>query len=344
MIIALVGGACILAAQVFGAFAVPSWALMGMATLLFIGVSALVFGVRRMADARAASEADYRMARRDELTGLPNRRAFLEQLRKANLKRSELCTLIVIDLDHFKPINDIYGHRLGDEVLCTMAERLAKIVDGRGYVARTGGDEFGILLPVVSNTQSPDRIAQAIIEELPRPIKLAALSVNVGVSVGIASCVTSDIPLTALTKQDGSLSETLMRRADMALYKAKGIDENNCQFFVPAMDEQLRLKIELEREIGSAIETGHILPYYQPLVDLKSGVVIGCEVLARWQHPTRGLLSPADFIAIVKGTGNMAALTYSLLHQAITDTRSWPREMCLAVNLSPRMVTDKCLR
>lgn len=329
----------------FAAFARerPVWQPEEMAaTVFFLGLGALLFSFRRVVDLRRAREEAHSLARHDELTGLPNRRQFLEQLNdwKARLGQNEKCAVFLIDLDDFKPINDLYGHRLGDEVLRTTATRLKKIVGDRALVARIGGDEFGILLPVASDEEAPLRVAQSIIKEVPEPIRLAALSLNVGVSVGIATCTAEDDQLDMLTAQDGSAIETVMRQADMAHYQAKREEGSGYHFFRQEMDEQLRQRVELEREIGPAIKAGQIVPYYQPLVDLRTGAVVGCEALARWEHPRRGLLPPSIFIPVAENTGNISELTYALLRQALQDAQTWPGELSVSLNLSPRMVAN----
>jgi diguanylate cyclase (GGDEF)-like protein len=332
----------------FATFALEhqSWQLEEMAAaLFFVGLGALLFSFRRVIDLRRAREEAHNQARQDDLTGLPNRRQFLEQLRewKAGLQRNEKCAVFLIDLDDFKPINDLYGHRLGDEVLREMATRLTRIVGDRALVARIGGDEFGILLPVASDEEAPLRIARSITKVVLKPIRLAALSLDVGASVGIATCTADDDPLDVLTAQDGSAIETVMRQADMALYEAKREGGSGCRFFRQEMDDQLRQRVELEREIGPAIRTGQTVPYYQPLVDLRTGAVVGCEVLARWEHPRRGLLPPSIFIQVAESTGNISELTYSLLRQAIQDAQTWPGELSLSLNLSPLMVANSWL-
>ena len=321
------------------------WQLEAMAAAVFlIGLGALLFSFRRVADLRRAREEAWSLARQDELTGLPNRRQFLEQLRdwKARLRQNEKCAVFLLDLDDFKPINDLYGHRLGDEVLRTTGARLKTIVGDRGLVARIGGDEFGILLPVASDEEAPSRVAQCIIKKVPEPIRLAALALNVGVSVGIAACTAED-ESDVLTVQDGSAIETVMRQADMALYQAKREEGSGYHFFRQEMDEQLRQRVELEREIGPAIKAGQIISYYQPLVDLRSGAVVGCEALARWEHPRRGLLPPAIFIPIAESTGNISELTYLLLRQGLEDAQTWPGTLFISVNLSSRMVANSWL-
>jgi diguanylate cyclase (GGDEF)-like protein len=323
-----------------------AWKLDEIAAAIFlVGLGALLFSFRRVVDLRRAREEAYSLARHDELTGLPNRRQFLEQLSdwKSRLRQNEKCAVFLIDLDDFKPINDLYGHRLGDEVLRTTATRLKKIVGDRALVARIGGDEFGILLPVASDEEAPLRVARCIVKEVPKPIKLAALSLNVGVSVGIAMCTAEDDQSDVLTAQDGSATETVIRQADMAHYQAKKEEGSGYHFFRQEMDEQLRLRVELEREIGPAIKAGQIVPYYQPFVDLRTGAVVGCETLARWEHPSRGLLQPSIFIPVAETTGNISELTYALLRQALQDAQTWPGELSVSLNLSPRMIANSWL-
>ena len=313
--------------------------------LSLVVVGALIFSLRRNWELSEAVRDSDRLARRDDLTGLANRRHFLEKLndRKARLQQNEKFAVFLLDLDGFKPLNDLYGHRLGDEVLRATGARLEKIIGDGGLVARIGGDEFGILLPEASDGETPLRVARRILNDLSEPIKLAALSLKMGVSVGIATCSPNDEPMNALIDQDGSAIDTVMRQADMGLYQAKREGGNNYQFFKPEMDEQLRQRVELEREIGPAIQNGHIVPYYQPLIDLRSRSVIGCEVLARWEHPSRGLLPPSSFIQVAEATGNINQLTYALLRQAIEDTRAWPETLTLSLNLSPLMIANRWL-
>jgi diguanylate cyclase (GGDEF)-like protein len=311
------------------------------ATIFLLGFGVLVFSIRRVFDLRAAHEEARILARHDDLTGLPNRRQLHEELSnwKALLQQNEKVAVFFIDLDGFKPINDLYGHRVGDEVLRATAARLKRIVGDRALVARIGGDEFGILLPVASDEEAPLRVARCIIKEVPEPIQLASLSVNVGVGVGIAIC-TADDQSNVLTAQDGSAIETVIRQADMALHQAKSEGRSGYYFFRQEMDEQLRQRVELEREIGPAIKAGQIVPYYQPLVDLRSGAMIGCEALARWEHPRLGLLPPSILIPIAENTGSISEMTYSLLRQSIRDAKTWPGELSVSINLSPRQFAD----
>jgi diguanylate cyclase (GGDEF)-like protein len=219
--------------------------------VVFLGIAAKVFSVRRVIDLRREvtlrrkTEAEaYQMARIDVLTGLPNRRWFIEDYEKwrTQLKEGEACALFVMDLDDFKPINDVYGHRLGDEVLKVVAKRLTRIAEG-GSVARLGGDEFGIILRYRKNTHAPERLARRIVHEIAKPIPLAALSLQVGTSVGVS--ITEGEPdecNLAMAKRDGTPIETALRQADMAMYWAKSEGRGRYRFFDRSMDERLHSK------------------------------------------------------------------------------------------------------
>ncbi len=316
------------------------WEVVAM--IFFIGIYTVLLNLRYAAELRVAEEETHRIAYTDFLTGLPNRRQFIENL-SATLKGDEECAVILLDLDQFKPLNDLYGHRVGDEVLRTTGVRLKQILGDGALVARIGGDEFGIMMPVGANEDAPLQVARRILMEVQEPIQLAALSVNVGASVGITICCAERAGIVnPLAAQDGSKVEMVLRQADMALYRAK---KEGCryQIFRQEMDEELRQRIELEHEIRAAIQTGQIVPYYEPLVDLESGDVIGFEVLARWEHSKLGLLLPAVFIPIAKATGLTTEMTYSLIHKALEDTRSWPEAFTVSINLHPSMLTNSGL-
>jgi len=316
-----------------------------------LGLMAVIYSWRRLADLRkemaqrkAAESEAHRLARHDVLTGLPNRRSFLEEFQNCadRLPEEHVCALFVVDLDRFKPINDFYGHRLGDEVLRAVAGRLSEIVEGRGMVARLGGDEFGILMRFAQGDDAAVRVARRIVYDVPTPIRLAALSLAVGVSVGVA-VYDPDGNSDELALRDGSQVETTIRQADMAMYRAKTEGRGLYRFFDRDMDENLQQRVQLECEIKGAIARGEIVPYYQPLVDLKTQSTIGYEILARWQHPTKGVLQPDLFIPIAEDTGTIGEMTYALLRRAVEDAKSWPNDIFMSLNLSPRQFADAWL-
>lgn len=319
--------------------------------LFFVGIAAIVYSARRIADLRAemkyrrAAEGEaQRLARHDVLTGLPNRRRFLEefnsQVREAG--EGDCCALFVIDLDYFKPINDLYGHRLGDEVLRVVARRLTEIVGDQGTVARLGGDEFGIVM-TVRDDEPLLSLARRIVHDIPKPIKLAALSLEVAASVGVSTYDPSCGLTNEVDRHEQSPVETILRQADMAMYRAKTEGRGRYRFFDSNMDQRLQQRVQLEQEIKGAVRRGEIVPYYQPLVNLQTQETIGYELLARWIHPRMGVLQPLDFIPIAEDTGVIGDLTDSLLVQGLKDAKAWPSNIYLSLNLSPRQFADPML-
>ena len=312
------------------------------AIIFFFGIYTLLLYRRTAAELRAAEEETHRIAYTDVLTGLPNRRQFIENL-SATLKGDEECAVILLDLDQFKPLNDLYGHRVGDEVLRTTGVRLKQILGDGALVARIGGDEFGIVMPMGADEDAPSHVARRILKAVREPIQLAALAVNVGASLGITLCAERADEVNPLAARDGSKVEMVLRQADMALYRAKADGQYSYQIFRPEMDEELRQRIGLEHEIRRAIKANQIVPYYQPFVDLESGDVIGFEVLARWAHLKLGLLPPAVFIPIAEATGVISEMTYSLIHNALEDTQGWPADFTVSINLHRSMLTNSSL-
>lgn len=315
--------------------------------IVFLGIAAKIYSIRRVVDLhrevalRRKAEAEaHQLARIDVLTGLPNRRWFMEDFDKwtCDLPEGEACALFVVDLDNFKPINDVYGHRLGDEVLKVVAKRLTQITEG-GSVARLGGDEFGIILRYRLDSNAPERLARRIVHEVSKPVPLAALALQVGVSVGVSTGA-PDVADVAMAERDGTRVETALRQADMAMYWAKSEGRGCYCFFDRSMDEKLRQRVELEAEISGATAAGQIVPYYQPIVDLHSRKTVGFEVLARWEHPKRGLLLPDIFIPIAEDTGMIGKMTDRLLEQAMRDAKDWPEHITLSINCSPRQISD----
>jgi diguanylate cyclase (GGDEF)-like protein len=317
---------------------------------LVVGIASGLFGFRRLLDLRIevarreAAEADANsLARHDALTGLPNRRQFLDQASRefSKLAADQAMAILLVDLDRFKPVNDLYGHGVGDAVLCEVAARMSKAVESHGVVARLGGDEFGILVPEMA-AGTAERIARRIVHDVAQPIAVGALSIGVGASVGIT--------LASRRQADGAEVQPIaeefqqhLRHADLAMYRAKIEGRGQYRFFEHSMDEQLKLHLRLESELAHAIAAGQIVPYYQPLVALNSNDVIGYEVLARWLHPALGVVSPEDFIPIAEDTGLIRNVTIAILSKAVEDVRRWPAHVYLSVNISPRQLSDAWL-
>ena len=310
-----------------------------------IGEMAKAFDVFRqnaadLVKAHEATEAAHQraeaLARHDALTGLPNRRVFAEKLDEsiAGAGTGEaVYAVLLIDLDRFKPVNDIYGHPVGDAVLCQVAERLKTAIRKDDTVARLGGDEFAVI-GLFRGGASPfadgaRRLANRIIAAVSVPIIIGDTRIDVGASIGIANC-----PL------DGTDPEGLLHAADVAMYRAKREARGTFRFFEASMDMELRARIALEADLRRAVVSGEIRPHYQPLVVLADNRLSGFEVLARWHHPTRGLLLPSEFIPLAEEIAVIGDLTYTLLRAACLDAAAWPNDLMFSLNVSPTQLKD----
>ncbi|WP_246731722.1 bifunctional diguanylate cyclase/phosphodiesterase [Methylocapsa sp. S129] len=293
------------------------------------------FLLRRAMHARIAAEAQAEsIARHDALTGLANRRLFHETLAESLRSRQagEQFAVLLIDLDRFKPVNDVHGHAAGNAVLCAVADRLRSLTPPKSMVARLGGDEFAALVPYESDRDALIRLAQQIIAAVRNPIPWNEGQLEVGATIGIA-----------LAGAENVEPEALLHAADVAMYQGKREGRGAFRFFQAEMDVALKARARLEADLRLAITRGEIAPYFQPIVSLPAQDLIGFEVLARWNHPTEGLIAPDNFIPIAEETGMIADLFYGLLRQACSDARNWPPHLQLAVNISPQQLQDQWL-
>lgn len=273
---------------------------------------------RRRNEARIAH-----MARHDALTDLPNRVALRES--GANLGRDGRAgplSVLCLDLDRFKAVNDAHGHSVGDALLRAIADRLRTNVRDVDLVVRLGGDEFAVVHRV-KNEAAAVSLAQRLIAIVSAPYDLGGIPVQVGASVGVA-----------LADDDGDDVERLLKNADMALYHAKSLGRGVASVFTPALDEDAQERLELERDLREALKTGGFELHYQPLVELGDDRIKGFEALARWRHPSRGMISPATFIPIAEETGLIMPLGEWILNQACRDAATWPDDVSVAVNVS----------
>jgi diguanylate cyclase (GGDEF)-like protein len=266
------------------------------------------------------------MARHDALTGLPNRVLLNEQAEHA-LARAERDGMIaahLLDLDHFKNVNDTLGHAAGDKLLTMVAERLRPLVGDTDTVARMGGDEFAVLQVGLGQPSDASALAYRIIDAVSEPYEIEGQQVNIGTSVGIA-----------IGPGDGINPDLLMRNADLALYRAKGDGRGAFRFFEPDMDAEMQERRVLERDLRQALAAGQFELHYQPIVNLASNEISGFEALIRWRHPDKGLVAPATFVPFAEETGFIVPLGEWAIRQACATAAAWPGDFKVAVNLSP---------
>jgi diguanylate cyclase (GGDEF)-like protein len=271
------------------------------------------------------------MAHHDALTDLPNRILFYERMDDL-LKHASpggSFAVLSLDLDHFKGVNDALGHPIGDKLLQAVAVRMRSCVRETDVVARLGGDEFAILQATFVQKADATSLATRLIEAVSAPYLLGVHQIVVGTSVGIA-----------IAPADGTASDQLMKNADLALYRCKAEGGNRYQFFEPQMDASREARLALELDLRKASANGEFSLNYQPVVDLKTGMITACEALVRWHQPERGWVPPQQFIPIAEETGLIVAIGEWVLRQACADAVEWPDEVKLAVNVSPVQFRD----
>ena len=302
------------------------------AVLLLIGIITAYLFWQRLRQQRRSDDRVRYMAKHDVLSGAMNRTSFSEALSQAALRTEKkggpAFSLLCIDLDKFKEVNDSLGHAAGDQVLRIATQRLKACLREGDQVARLGGDEFAILLMGLSTTASVTPLAQRIVQTLAAPFELSDQRVYCGGSVGIA-----------IYGVDGTEAEDLMIKADLALYRAKADGRGTFSFYDIAMDRQMKSRRELTRDLRDAILTGQMSVHYQPLHGSDGKALMGYEALLRWQHPDRGNVTPAQFIPLAEETGLIDDIGLWVLRRACTDAASWPPPLTVAVNLSAAQFT-----
>jgi diguanylate cyclase (GGDEF)-like protein/PAS domain S-box-containing protein len=276
---------------------------------------------RRQAEARIAY-----MAHHDGLTDLPNREFYRERLREALAEAqtgNKRVAVLYVDLDLFKNVNDSFGHPMGDRLLRLVADRLRSQVRGNHPAARLGGDEFALILTSDVSPNEASDFSARLIEVLSASYDIDGVEVVIGASIGIA-----------LSPSDGTTSEELMRNADMALYRAKSDGGGVHRFFEREMDRIAQKRRDMEVDLRRAFANGEFELHYQPLVDIGTDRISGFESLLRWQHPDKGMISPAEFIPIAEDIGLIVPLGEWVLREACSEAAKWPDEVKVAVNLS----------
>ena len=267
----------------------------------------------------------------DQLTGLPNRRLFYDRLeqevRKAK-REQQVITLLFIDIDRFKEVNDTLGHDIGDQLLVEAASRIKRCVRDYDTVARLGGDEFTIILSELHDASDIERISQSIIDRLSEPFMLGERESYVSASIGIA-----------LYPDDATNLTDLIKHADQAMYKAKNDGRSCFRFFTKAMQETSDMRMQLARDLRIAIAAGQFEVYYQPIIELDTSHIHKAEALLRWKHPEHGFISPADFIPIAEDTGTIHDIGNWVFMQAALQVKKLiaglGRDFQISINKSP---------
>ena len=303
------------------------WSLTGMAEIAPNGAFIGYHGVG--SDVTFEKRADERisfLAHNDALTGLLNRAHFTEMLNQtvSRLERyGSPFALMFLDLDHFKTVNDTRGHPVGDRLLVEVSRRLRAQVPQNTVLARLGGDEFAIILNKVAKAPDVEPLAAAIIKRLSEPFSIDGETISIGASIGIA-----------IAPRHGTRSDQLLRNVDLALYRAKDSGRSAYRFFEISMDSQARERRALEFDLKTALQNDEFALYYQPLIGAESNQAMGFEALLRWNHPIRGVISPAEFIPIAENSGLIKAIGDWALEEACQTAASWPEHLTIAVNLS----------
>ncbi|MBJ7370685.1 MAG: EAL domain-containing protein [Pseudomonas sp.] len=287
-------------------------------------INRLHHSYNNLVEAQAHSDS---LARHDPLSGLLNRRFFHEQLASRLVQPNSNTAVFLIDLDNFKTINDTRGHAAGDAAICAVADTLRGVTSGwHAAVARLGGDEFAI----------------AVTGDFSR-LELATLAENVLTQIATSLSGLPTLAFTAtvgiaVSPTDGDSAETLLQRADSAMYRGKNNGRAVFYFYEASFEQEQREQAHFEQELRQAIEELQILPYYQPIVSLPDQRLVGFELLARWIHPERGMIMPQDFIPLTEQLGLIKQLTEGLLLQAFVEAQKWPRTLTLAVNVTSLML------
>ena len=280
-----------------------------------------------LTEQRRSEQEISRLARFDSLTGLPNRammRQTLEEALRNAARRQKGCALFLIDLDRFKNVNDTLGHPIGDALLRQVADRLKAVMGNHGQVGRLGGDEFKAVLPGTVETGLLEALAKTLIEQVSRPYMIEGHKVSIGASVGVA-----------IGDPGRSCADALIRNADLALYAAKAAGRGKHCFYEQSMHSEATDRQALENDLRQALDRGEMSVVYQPIVRSAGEDVCGFEALVRWDHPTRGAISPAKFIPLAEECGMIEKVGTFVLNTAVEEATRWPDSVRVAVNLSP---------
>ncbi len=275
----------------------------------------------------------------DALTELPNRHLLMERLGfelQRSKRENSIVALMFIDLDRFKPVNDTYGHMVGDQLLWEVSKRLTNHVRETDMVARLGGDEFTVVLPNIESINEVEHMARRILHEIARPFHLSGNELFISVSIGIT-----------IYPNDASDLPTLMTNADNAMYRAKDDGRNTLCFFTNEMNQHAKEMLRLENDLHRALQRNELIPYFQPIIDINTGDLIGAETLLRWKHPEFGLLEPDRFIALAEATGLIIPIGTWLLELICCQMMRWRNDglhlQRICINISSRQFRNNLL-
>ncbi len=297
----------------------------------------MIGGMMDISDRKRAEEQLRYNAFYDALTGLPNRILFMDRLQqtieRVKRRKNYLFAVLFLDLDRFKVINDSLGHNIGDQLLIAFSRRLEACLRSVDTFARLGGDEFVILLEDITNISDATHVAERIRQELTLPFNLGRHEIFTTTSIGIALSTTAY-----------NQPEDLLRDADIAMYRAKALGKARYAIFDPVMHTQALTLLQLENDLRRAVERQEFQIYYQPIVELLTGKIIGFEALLRWQHPSQGLVLPAAFIPVAEETGLIVPIGYWVLRSACRQIRLWQerfaKPLTISVNLSGKQFSQ----
>ena len=302
-------------------------------TALLLNIAIILFGWRRVKDLQQAltdAESKSELAGfTDSVTGLANRRQLMASVSDVS-RQGQGGVLLLLDLDFFKTVNDLYGHCAGDQVLKQVAAIITEKAPDGSCCARLGGDEFAVILPDAPR-EATQKVTADITASVAQPLSVENAVVHVSASIGLS-------PI-----EPGKDPEDILRRSDIAMYSAKRAGRNCSIWFDQEMEQELFNRTQLENEIRGGIAAGEFIPFFQPQISLSSGEVTGYEVLARWKSPTGGLLEPDSFMSTAEASGLIGALSMSVMKQALAEARDWPAHLKIAVNVSPVQFRDPSL-
>jgi diguanylate cyclase (GGDEF)-like protein/PAS domain S-box-containing protein len=309
------------------------WLLLSAQPMRYAGSFCLLCALANIDEKKRMQEDMRRKAMYDTLTGLPNRAMFMESLERAMRKarrRSTRFSVLFIDLDRFKEVNDTMGHHAGDDLLQTVAQRLGTAIRQSDLVARLGGDEFVILIEEHGGPEEVMIVAQKIISMLERPVLIDWREVVISGSIGIASY-----------PEDGLDLETLVKNADAAMYRAKELGRNNFQFYSPELNLLGNQRLQREKQVRDALANGELFLHYQPEVEFDSGRFVAMEALLRWRDPASGVVHAPDFLPLAEESGTINAVGRWVLARALADLKAWREqglEVLVTVNVAARQL------